>query len=323
MMRCVAEIGLLAYPDCQLSSIHGLTDLFRIATEWTAETGRSSIRVTHWQRDAHAPDGPPICTWDSHPGQPHRLDYIILPPSIVMPDRMAEMAQEAAWLKDQHGSGTRIGSVCAGAFVLAASGLLDGRRVTTHWAFAGQLADRFPDVDVADQHMILDDGDIITAGGILAWTDLGLTLVERLMGPSVMLATARFLLIDPPRNSQRPFAQFLPPFEHGDDAVLRAQHHIHARPAGTHSLTELSGIAGLGKRTFLRRFSSATGFKPTEYVQNVRIAKAREALELTRRTVDELAWEVGYEDPSAFRKVFRKLTGIAPNAYRARFGVAV
>ncbi len=115
-MRCVAEIGLLAYPDCQLSSIHGLTDLFRIATEWTAETGRSFIRVTHWQRDTRTPGGPPVCTWDSHPGPPHRLDYIILPPSIVMPDRMADMVQEAAWLKDQHGSGTRIGSVCAGAF---------------------------------------------------------------------------------------------------------------------------------------------------------------------------------------------------------------
>ncbi|WP_298987161.1 GlxA family transcriptional regulator [uncultured Roseibium sp.] len=323
MMRCVAEIGLLAYPDCQLSSIHGLTDLFRIATEWTAETGRSFIRVTHWQRDAHSPDGSLVCTWDSHPGAMHRLDYIILPPSIVMPEQMAEMAQEAAWLKDQHSSGTRIGSVCAGAFVLAASGLLDGRRVTTHWAFAGQLADCFPDIDVADQHMILDDGDIITAGGILAWTDLGLTLVERLMGPSVMLATARFLLIDPPRNSQRPFAQFLPPFGHGDDAILRVQHHIHARPADAHSLIELSGIAGLGERTFLRRFSAATGFKPTGYIQNVRIAKAREGLELTRRTVDEIAWEVGYEDSSAFRKVFRKLIGTTPNAYRIRFGVKV
>lgn len=321
-MRCVAEIGLLIYPDCQLSSVYGMTDLFGIATQWTSEAKRSFIRVTHWSRDADAPEGPPVCTWDSHPGPDHKLDYVILPPSIVMPDRMSDMPAEAAWLNARHGAGTRICSVCAGAFVLAGTGLLDGRRATTHWAFAEQLARRFPKIDVADRHMVLDDGDIITAGGILAWTDLGLTLVERLMGASVMLATARFLLIDPPRSSQRPFAHFLPQFDHGDAPILQAQQHVHAHPAEAHGLAELSAMAGLGDRTFLRRFSAATGLTPTQYVQNVRIAKAREMLELTQQTVDQIAWGIGYEDPAAFRKVFKKLTGIAPNAYRMRFGVA-
>ena len=171
--------------------------------------------------------------------------------------------------------------------------------------------------------MVLDDGDIITAGGILAWTDLGLTLVEHLMGPSIMLATARFLLIDPPRSSQRPFAEFLPRFDHGDAQILRAQQHVHAHPAKAHGLAELSAIAGLGERTLLRRFSAATGLKPTQYVQNVRITKARECLELTQQTVDQIAWSIGYEDPAAFRKVFKRLTGISPNTYRMRFGVTV
>ncbi len=322
MMRCVAEIGLLAYPDCQLSSVYGMTDLFRIATDWTAEAERSYIRVTHWTRNVSDPDAPPVCSWDSHPGQDHRLDYIILPPSIVMPDQMSDMPEEAAWLNSWHGAGTRICSVCAGAFVLADTGLLDGRKITTHWAFADQLSRRFPKIDVAERHMVLDDGDIITAGGILAWTDLGLTLVERLMGPSIMLATARFLLVDPPRSAQLPFAQFLPRFDHRDGPVLQAQQHVHAQPATAHSLAELSAIAGLGERTFLRRFSSATGLKPTQYVQNVRIAKARESLELTQQTVDQIAWSIGYEDPAAFRKVFKKLTGVSPNTYRMRFGVA-
>lgn len=320
-MKCVAEIGLLIYPDCQLSAVYGMTDLFRIATEWTPEAERSYIRVTHWRRDPTEPKAPPVCSWDSHPNKDHKLDFVIVPPSIVMPEKMANLPDEAAWLSDRHGTGTRVCSVCAGAFVLAESGLLQGRKITTHWAFADQLARRFPDIAVADQHMVLDDGDIITAGGILAWTDLGLTLVERLMGPSVMLATARFLLIDPPRNSQRPFAEFLPRFDHGDSSILRAQQSVHADPAGANGLTELSALAGLGERTFLRRFSAATGLKPTEYVQNARIAKARESLELTQDTVDQIAWDAGYEDPSAFRKVFKRLIGMTPNAYRLRFGV--
>lgn len=321
-MDCVAEIGLLAYPNCQQAAVHGLTDLFRVASEWTASAGRSHIRVTHWARGADDPPGaPPRCIWDSHPGAQHRLDYVILPPSIAMPETMGDMPQESAWLAEQHGAGTRVCSVCAGAFVLAETGLLNGRRVTTHWAFARQLSTRFPQVEVADRDMVIDDGDIITAGGMLAWTDLGLTLVDRAMGSTIMLATARFLLIGPPRNLQRPFADFLPPFDHGDAAVLRVQQHLHAHPGEGLGLTALADMAGLGGRTFLRRFGSATGMKPTEYVQNVRIAKAREALEFTQGSVDRIAWKVGYEDPAAFRKVFKKLTGITPNDYRARFHV--
>ncbi len=318
----VAEVGILIYPEAQLSAVHGLTDLFRIATEWTGDEKRPWIRVTHWAPSKEGSATSIACIWDSRPNSEHRLDYVIVPPSIAMPDRMQPTPEAAQWLEECHGAGARICSVCAGAFVLAESGLIDGRRVTTHWAFANDLARRFPQIDVAEENMVLDDGDIITAGGILAWTDLGLTLVERLLGPSTMLATARFLLIDPPRQSQLPFSAFVPRFDHGDEPILRAQHHIQAQGAEPHSLKELAGIAGLGERTFLRRFSKSTGHKPIEYLQNVRIAKAREALELTGRPVDQIAWQVGYADPAAFRKVFQRLTGLTPSDYRQRFGVA-
>ncbi len=323
----VAEIGLLIYPDCQLAAVYGLTDLFHIACEWSAPdlnlARRPAIRVSHWKIANAGADGceEMVCVWDSHTGQPHRLDYIIAPPSIVMPNKMRRMPVAGRWLKEQHAHGTRICSVCASAFVLAESGLLDRRRVTTHWAFARQLTERFPEIEVAAENMVLDDGDIMTAGGILAWTDLGLTLVERLMGPSAMLATSHFLLIDPPRRHQLPFSQFIPRFDHGDEAILSVQHHIHAQPAAPQSVQALAMHAGVGERTFLRKFAKATGLRPTEYVQQVRISKARETLELTLRPVDQIAWQVGYNDPAAFRKVFQRLTGVAPNLYRHRFGI--
>jgi len=313
----VAEIGLLIYPDCQLAAIHGLTDLFRIAGEWAGDPPRG-IRVSHWQASAEGVS----CIWDSHPGTTHRLSHVIAPPSIVMPERMTPAPAAARWLRDQHSAGATLCSVCAGAFVLAETGLIDGRRATTHWAFAQQLAKRFPKVHLAAEHMVLDEGDIMTAGGILAWADLGLTLVARLLGPPTMLATARFLLIEPPRQSQRPFAQFVPRFDHGDEAVRQSQHHIHAHAARLQGVADLARAARMTGRTYLRRFSAATGFTPVEYLQQVRIAKAREALERTLTPVDRIAWDVGYSDPAAFRKLFQKLTGLPPAAYRQQFGIA-
>lgn len=313
----VAEIGLLIYPDCQLAAIHGLTDLFRIAGEWAGEVPRA-MRVSHWQ----ATDEGVGCVFDSHPGADHRLTYVIAPPSIVMPEKMAPAPVAAAWLRAQHSAGATLCSVCAGAFVLAETGLIDGRRATTHWAFARQLAERFPKVNLDESHLVLDEGDIMTAGGILAWADLGLTLVGRHLGPATMLATARFLLVDPPRKDQRPFAQFVPRFHHGDEAIRHSQHVIHAHAATLQRVAGLADAAGMTERTFLRRFSAATGFTPVEYLQQVRISKAREALERTLTPVDRIAWDVGYSDAAAFRKVFQKLTGLPPAAYRQQFGVA-
>jgi transcriptional regulator GlxA family with amidase domain len=318
-LTVVTEVGLLIYPDCQLSAVYGLTDLFRIASQWApqqAEHARA-IRVSHWQvvgKDV-------TCVWDSHPGRPHRLGYAIAPPSIIMPAQMQAMPVAAGWMVDRHAEGATVCSICAGAFVLAETGLIDGRRVTTHWAFSDELAARYPKVDLAAELMVIDDGDVMTAGGILAWTDLGLTLVEKLMGVGVMLATARFLLVDPPRRDQDLYRSFIPKFDHGDAAILAVQHHIHAQAAEAHDIPELARRSGLAERTFLRRFTKATGLRPTEYLQQVRMMKARDALETTNLSVEQISWDVGYSDVTAFRRVFQRMTSLTPTLYRQRFGV--
>ena len=306
-----AEIALLIYPDCQLSAVYGLTDVFRIASE---AAGALPIRVSHWRPT----DAGMECVWDSHGGA-HRITHVIVPPSLVVPREMATSPVTAAWLTVLHGAGVTLCSVCAGAFVLAETGLIDGRTATTHWAFAADLGAKFPKVKLAAEHVVLDDGDIITAGGILAWADLGLTLVERLLGPAAMLSTARFLVIEPPRASQLQFAQFVPRFDHGDEAILRIQHHLHAHAASQIRISELHAVARMTERTFLRRFKAATGHGPNDYLQHVRIAKAREALERTATPVERIAWNVGYADTSAFRKTFLKLTSLTPAQYRAKF----
>ena len=319
----VAEIGLLIYPDCQLAAVYGLTDMFRIAADWavsiSGEEQVRAIRVSHWQvmPDTHTVE----CVWDSHPDEPHRLSHAIAPPSLVMPAQMRPMTAPAAWMSSLYHDGVTLCSVCAGAFVLAETGLIAHRRATTHWAFAQTLSERFPEIEVAAENMVIDDGDIITAGGILAWTDLGLTLIEKLLGTGTMLATARFLLIDPPRRKQNTYSAFIPHFGHGDREILRVQHHLHANYSAPHSIDGMADLARMTSRTFLRRFHKATGMRPTEYLQQIRIMKARDALELSGRSADRIAWEVGYTDPSAFRKIFRKITGVTPSQYRERLGL--
>jgi transcriptional regulator GlxA family with amidase domain len=169
---------------------------------------------------------------------------------------------------------------------------------------------------------VIEDGEFITAGGLMAWTDLGMRLVDRIFGPTIMLETGRFLLIDPAGREQRHYSSFAPRLNHGDEAILKIQHWLQAKEARSITASAMAKQARMEERTFLRRFKAATGLTPTEYAQHLRIGKARELLEFTKRPVDQIAWSVGYEDAGAFRKLFHRIIGLSPSDYRQRFGVA-
>lgn len=317
--RCL-EIGLLLYPGAQLAAVHGLGDLFSVANRMATGQERQAVprlRVSHWQADEA---GGVRRVFDSLPLDEGAPQVVILPPCLDGDATQPLAACYRDWLREQHGAGVLLASVCVGAFALAEAGLLDGRTVTTHWSLAAQMAARFPHVRVLPERMVIDDGDLITAGGLMAWTDLGLALVTRLMGPTIAAETARFLVIDLNRESQRHFSSFAPSLDHGDAAVLAVQRWLQV--VADASLADMAAWAGLGERTFLRRFRAATGMKPTEYCQQLRVSKARELLEFTRQSIEQVAWQVGYSDSGAFRKVFMRLVGVSPGDYRRRFGAA-
>lgn len=166
---------------------------------------------------------------------------------------------------------------------------------------------------------MIDGGDIISAGGLMSWTDLGLMLVARFLGPVVMAETARMLLVDPPGREQRYYSGFVPRLTHGDAAILKAQHVLQASEGRKARLAVLAAEAGLEPRTFLRRFQKATGLTATDYAQRLRVAKAQELLQFGQQPIERIAWEVGYSDPGAFRKVFLRVVGLPPGEYRQRF----
>jgi len=314
----LVEVGMMLYPDCQMGMVLGITDLFHIAGRFAVDHGRAPVRISHWRLQEGG--GFARC-YDSHPDEPagNSPTVLIAPGSLHKLLEADEVAPYARWLLDRHAQGATLASNCGGAFALAATGLLAGRPATTHWFFAEQFRERFPDVRLESDRMVIDDGDIVTAGGLMAWTDLGLRIVERLLGPTVMMETARFLLIDPGGREQRNYASFAPRLTHGDEAVLKVQHLLQAKEGRVGGVSELAAEAGLEERTFQRRFKAATGMTPIEYSQHLRVGKSRELLEFTRRTVDQIAWSVGYEDAAAFRKLFHRITGLSPNEYRQRF----
>ena len=319
--RSTVELGVLIYQGAQLAAVHGLTDLFGVANRIAAEHDSAQLpllRVSHWQVDAH---GTPARTFESHPGPEQPMMAVLVPPSI------AEFTEDQAppallqWLRLQHAGGTVLGGVCIGSIMLARSGLLDGRSATTHWSSAKSFAACYPAVRLEADKPIVDDGDLITSAGLMAWSELGLRLVDRLMGPSIAADTARFLVIEHSASASQCGSNFAPILRHGDGAVLKVQHWLQASGAVDVSVAAMAQEANLEERTFLRRFRNATGLKPTEYCQHLRVGKARQMLEFTNGTIDHIAWTVGYQDPSAFRAIFKKITGLSPSDYRNRFGV--
>ncbi|ODU41144.1 MAG: AraC family transcriptional regulator [Thiobacillus sp. SCN 63-374] len=314
------EIGLVLYPGAQLAAVLGLTDLFDLANRIASRHRKrdsSSLRVSHWQLDAAGKT--PVRVFDTHPDDENRLSVLILPPGLGEPLSPEAAAPFTAWLRHHHGMGVALGSVCAGAFLLGETGLLAGRTVTTHWLYVELFQARFPEARMDADQLIIDDGDIITAGGAMAWTDLGLRLVDRFLGPTVMIETARILLVDPPGREQRYYSPFSPRLTHGDTAVLKVQHWLQATDAKDIALAVLAERAGLEERTFLRRFQKATGMTTREYCQRLRVGKAREMLQFSRLPIDRIAWEVGYSDPGTFRKIFVRIVGLTPGEYRRRF----
>lgn len=312
------EIALVRYNECQLAAVYGLTDVFRVANEQLEALGRDHqrVRVSHWEWT----DDEVRCTYDSHPGTVNGPTHVVFPPSLISPAQMDKAHALRDWALKQREHGAILCALCAGVFVLAETGLLDHRAATTHWAFAEEFARRFPAVRLDASRMVVDEGDIITAAGIMAWLDFALSLVESLFGPSVMLRTSRFLLADAPRTEQLPYMAQLPTTTHHDDVVHIAQGLIDRELASALTLDGLAAATSTHPRTLQRRFRSATGMTITRYIQRLRVERANHALATTGETFESIARSVGYDDSTTLRRLIQRETGLTPTGYRQRFG---
>ncbi len=319
------SVALLAVQNCMYSSLTGPFDFFSVASiEWQRmsdlpiEPLFRPVIVGPGNRSITAFNGTPVAI-TSHFSSGKNYDIIFVPVVFGDIEPLLDDNETIDWLIRQGERGACLCSVCAGAFLLAQTGRLDGKMATTHWNLADRFADRFPEVILKREKMLIDEGDCITAGGVSAYMDLSLYLSARFGSPELAASLSKLLLIDPSRRLQSPYQTRGFHKTHGDSAILMLQEWLENNFSKAHSIGDLAQRARLGERTLMRRFKKATGDTPLEYLQQLRITAARKLLESSGETIEEITLHTGYEDVSSFRKLFKRHTGLSPSAYRKKF----
>lgn len=223
------------------------------------------------------------------------------------------------WIDKQYKEGAEVASMCTGAFLLAATGLLDGRSCSTHWAADSTFKNMFPKVNLQIDKLITDENGIYTNGGAFSFLNLIIYLIEKYYDRETAIYCSKLCQIEMDRNSQSPFTMFIGQKSHGDEMIQQAQSYIENNVQEKISIEYLADRFSVGRRNFDRRFVKATGNTPLEYSQRVKIEAAKKAFESSRKTITEVMYEVGYTDVKAFREVFRKITGISPIEYKSKY----
>ena len=249
-------------------------------------------------------------------------DLIFIPTTGLSIDDVVERnAPVVPWLKHWHKRGAEIASVCSGVGLVAETGMLNGRRATTHWALAERFREKYPKVKWMPELMVTEDHGFYCGGGVHAALDLSLYLVEKFCGHDIAMQSAKAMLIDTPRAWQAGFAVVPLKTEHNDDSISTAQDWLHQNFHRPFPLDAPARRVGMSLRNFVRRFKQATGDSPLTYLQKLRIAAAKRLLENNHRTIQEISDAVGYQDVAFFRALFQRYTGSSPSGYREKFGV--
>lgn len=223
------------------------------------------------------------------------------------------------WMEKQYKNGAEIASICTGAFLLASTGVLDGKNCSTHWSAADDFSAMFPQVNLQTDRLITDENGIYTNGGAYSFLNLIIYLIEKYYDRKTAIFCAKVFQIEMDRNQQSEFAIFTGQKTHGDELVQQAQSYIECNLRERITIEELSSKLNVGRRNFDRRFIKATGNTPVEYAQRVKVEAAKKAFEINRKTINEVMYEVGYTDVKAFREVFKKITGMSPLAYKEKY----
>lgn len=248
-------------------------------------------------------------------------DIVIIPTSGLEWDaKLVENSVLLPWLRKQYAAGAYLAGICLGVAYLAEAGLLRNRMATTHWAISGELSQRYPDVDWRSELFVTEDARILCSGGVYAVMDLCLYLVAKLCGQEIAVQCAKALLLPMPRTHQSGYAVLPLSPPHDDERIRSVETYLQSAYAQDILTDSLARRAGLGARTFVRRFKAATGHHPTAYLQALRIAAAKVMLETHGQPIQQVSSAVGYDDVAFFRTLFKRITGMTPAEYRAHFG---
>jgi transcriptional regulator GlxA family with amidase domain len=249
-----------------------------------------------------------------------KTDLVIIP--ALFGDMATAIKKNEAllpWIEEQYDSGAEVASLCVGAFLLAATGLLKGKKCSTHWGFINEFREMYPDVEVVDGNIVTEEKRIYSSGGANSYWNLLLYLVEKYTNRETAILASKYFAIDIDRDSQAAFAMFKGQKDHTDTEIKKVQEHIEKNIAEKMTVDELAAMAATGRRSFERRFRQATNNSVLEYIQRVKIEAAKRQFESSRRNINEVMYNVGYTDTKAFRDLFKKITGLTPIEYRNKY----
>jgi transcriptional regulator GlxA family with amidase domain len=327
------RVSLLALPESTGTPIHGLFETLVLVDAVASDTTEGGARL--FDVEIVGPERGVFPSACGLPLEVHRAVRDVDETDIVITASMLFDRQEwitgrhpeiVDWLRRMHATGADLCSACAGALLLAETGLLDGLETTTHWAFAPTFERNFPDTRLRLDELLIvtgQHGEFVMSGAASSWQDLILYLISRHASPAAAQAIGRFLLYHWDDESQAPFVPFAPPLDHGDGVVRRLQDWLQREEALRTSVEELAERSGLARPTFNRRFKRATGYTPVKYLQHLRVEAAKRLLERSASTIDEICLAVGYDEAAAFRRVFKRITQLTPSQYRRKFRIPI
>jgi transcriptional regulator GlxA family with amidase domain len=317
------HISILVPKGAILGSLEGSRQLLTQVNQFvTAQGGEPLFKVQLVGLERETPVSGGAYTIHAHAllDEVKKTDLVIIPAV----DGEITMAIEnnkdfIPWITKQHRQGAEIASLCMGAFILASTGLLNGKRCATHWMAANQFRNMFPEVTLVTEKIITDEHGLYSSGGAFSYLNLILYLIEKYAGRDLTLLSAKVFAIDIERENQSSFIIFQGQKEHDDDAVKKAQNYIEKNFQDKITVDELASMVAVGRRNLERRFKKATANTVVEYIQRVKIEAAKLNLESTRDNINDVMFKVGYSDTKAFRTTFKRITGLSPVQYRNKF----
>jgi len=318
------NICLLALDNAISSSVMGTMDILcQAGLTWNYFFGKDP--TPYFDVQIVTIDGKPVNCFNNTKLIPHKsiLDIestdAIIVSSFSDFDTLKKYKKAESWLKENYEMGATIASVCVGSFVLAQTGLLDGKIATTHWGFAPEFIKRYPNVKLRPERLIADEERLISSGACSSYIDLSMYIIEKYCGKDIALECSKTMLHDFGRSSQSPYEVYLFNKNHGDNKIVDAQNWIEKNYFKSFNIDLIAKNSGMSLRAFERRFKEATGETPRTYIQQMRVETAKRMLETDNQTFNEITYKVGYEDSSSFRKLFQKHTGLLPKEYRRKF----
>ena len=317
------NISILVPESSVMQSICDPQYLFSAVNNFLMTAGKPAlfdVKLVGATREVRLADGHYAVHTDLVLEEVAHTDLIFVP--ALFGDMGSALAKNKAlvpWIIKHYNLGAEVASLCVGAFLLAETGLLDGKKCSTHWLHSNEFRRMFPDVELVDGRIVTEEGRLYSSGGANSYWNLLLHLVEKYTDRATAILAAKFFAIDIGRSSQSAFAIFQGQKTHGDAEIKQVQQHIEENFTEKFTIDELAEMVALGRRSFERRFKAATNNTVLEYIQRVKIEVAKRRLESGRKNVNEVMFDVGYGDAKAFRDVFKKITGLTPGDYRGRY----